>query len=489
MPRGPGRRQGRPLARRPCVEDLSLVKDRFLEAVSRSITRRGLLRPTDSVLVAVSGGPDSTALFAALVEIGRGRWRVGAAHVNHRLRGRDSERDQRFAERLAARLGCTFHAVEAPIVGGQNLEERAREKRYAALLGIARDGRYRRVATGHTLDDQAETVLHRASRGAGIAGLGGIHPERADGVIRPLLDVSRADVLRFLNRRGLRYRMDRTNASPRFTRNRIRRLLLLLEREVNPAVRSALGRLADLARDDEMALENLAHKHARSAIRDGALDAAQLLRSPAGIQRRILRRWLAEVRGGEKGIGFMHVERVRALASDPREGRTIVLPGGSVTYDRGRLHFNLRPNRPPRYLRGLPREGSVDLPSWHLRVRTAGRRIAPGPWRAVFDLAALDGRAIVVRSPRPGDRLRPLGLGGSKKLQDVFVDAKVPRGERPSWPVVEQGGSILWVPGLARSDRALVEPRSRKLLVVEANRRSVNCRRKSYVLPSSVEDN
>ncbi len=448
------------------------MKDRLLDAVARTIARHRLLSRRESVLVAVSGGPDSVALLAALLELNPGGWRVGVGHVNHRLRGLESTRDRRFVERLAARLGCDVHVAVARIARGANLEERAREARYGALLALARRNRYRTVATAHTLDDQAETVLYRLARGAGPGGLAGIARRRADGVVRPLLDVSHQDVLRFLRRRGLGHRVDRTNASPRFTRNRIRRRVLpLLARELNPAIHAALGRAADLFRDDDAVLETAARARLRHVRSAAGLDCARLRRLAPALQRRVVRLWIAAERGSLRAISLEHVERVRAIACAGADGGRISLPGGAVARTRGRLRWGVSPpHGRRRFAQKLPREGSVSVEGWRFEVCRADRGAVPARWRAVFDLAQLDGRRLEVRSPRAGDRIRPLGLGGTKKLQDVFVDAKLPRAERSAWPVLTADGRIVWVPGLVRGEAALVRERSEHLLVVEARR-------------------
>ena len=190
------------------------MRDPFLSSVARTIARRKLLREHDSVLVAVSGGPDSVALLVALTELERDGWRIAVGHVNHRLRGRDSERDQRFVERLAARLGCPAYVADGALAGGGNLEERARTRRYELLSQIARRERFRRVATAHTLDDQAETVLLRMARGSGLTGLAAMAREtplvgemgqtrdassrHAGGpllLVRPLLDLPKARLI------------------------------------------------------------------------------------------------------------------------------------------------------------------------------------------------------------------------------------------------------------------------------------------------------
>jgi tRNA(Ile)-lysidine synthase len=446
------------------------MNDPLLRKVSRSIRRHSLLAGDDAVLVAVSGGPDSVALLAALTELEGGARRIGVAHVNHHLRGSESDRDQAFVARLAARFGCEFHTVDATVRGRANLEERAREARYRALGAIAAHEGFGCIATGHTLDDQAETVLQRVIRGAGVGGLGGIRPKRADRVVRPLLDVTRAEVLAYLRKRKLGYRVDGSNALSRFTRNRIRhRLLPLLERLFNPAVRTALARLAELSRDDEAVLGALSDRRARGR-RGCGLECAGLRRAPAALQRRMIRGWLMSVRGGLRGIELRHVERVRDLATDGREGSSISLPGGTVTRRAGRLHWNWRALQSAVFEQILPVSGTANLPGWEVDIRVTGRRIRPGPWRAVFDLAALGGSVLRMRNPRPGDRLRPLGLGGSKKLQDVFVDAKVAREDRPSWPVLEGDGAVIWVPGLARGEGAAVTAATRRVIVVEAHR-------------------
>ncbi len=448
------------------------MNETLLGSLADGIHRRRLLAARDAVLVAVSGGPDSVALLAALVEINRGGWRIGVGHVNHRLRGRDSERDEALVRRLARRLGCEVFVAAAPIAGRQNLEERARERRYAALTEIARWQGFRRIATAHTLDDQAETVLHRLIRGAGPAGLVGIQACRGDGVIRPLLDVSHAEVLAFLKRRHLPYRLDRTNASPRFTRNRLRRRVLpLLERELNPRAKQALARLAELASDDESVLGRMAERYSRRVIGARGLDCKALGRMPVALQRRVLRRWLAEARGNLHAIEQQHVEALRALAVEGQDGRRRTLPAGAVVRSAGYLCWGERAAPLGVEAQTLQAGGALQIPGWSLRARLAGRRVAPSRWRAVFDVGAVGERSLRVRGFRSGDRIRPLGLGGSKKLQDVFVDAKIPREERRAWPIVELGGEIAWVPGLVRSDLAQIEARSRRLLVIEARRR------------------
>jgi tRNA(Ile)-lysidine synthase len=248
-------------------------------------------------------------------------------------------------------------------------------------------------------------------------------------------------------------------------------VLPILARELNPAIRRALGRAADLIRDDDAALEAAARRclrRLRSAI---GLDCDRLSRLAPALERRVIRLWIAGERGGLRAVSLEHVERVRAAARGGCDGTRISLPGGTVMRARGRLGWGIGdPVRRRRFARRLPDAGALRIAGWRFEVRVTGRSAAPTRWSAVFDLERLDGRPLEVRSPKTGDRVRPLGLGGSKKLQDVFVDAKVPRLERSGWPVVTSGGVVAWVPGLIRGEEALVGKRSRRLLLVRARR-------------------
>ena len=449
------------------------VRDPFLRTIAATIARRRLLRPRDSVLVAVSGGPDSVALLTALAALLEGRSRMGVAHVNHRLRGAESARDERFVVALAARLGLDLVILDGRVSQGGNLEERAREIRYRLLLEAAREGGYEKIATGHTRDDQAETFLLRLLRGAGARGLAGIPSARADGVIRPLLDVRRRDVVAFLARRNLRFRRDRSNADPHFTRNRVRRRLLpMLEREFNPRIRDTLARTAEILAEEDELLDAKAERRLARSTRDERLDVAALRNSPAAIARRVVRLWLERVRGSRRGPSGEHVDAVLVLAEGTKGG-SLTLPGGIVRKSGSFLRWLGRktPVNLPRRSIALSIPGEAAFGEYHFRAREVRARAArPSRWRAVFDADVL-ARRLDVRVPRAGDRVRPIGLGGTKKLQDVFVDARVDREIRATYPVVERAGEIIWVPGLVRSDVAPVTNASRRVVVLACARR------------------
>jgi len=424
----------------------------------------------EHLLVAVSGGPDSTALLAALAELASGRGLgLTAAHVDHGLRGAEGAAEADAVAALATRLGVPFVRCAVTVSAGPDLEARARRARYQALARVAQEVGARRIVTGHTQDDQVETVLLRLVRGAGRRGLGAMRPVRGR-LWRPLLAATRADVRRFLAERGLGFAVDRTNADLRHARNRVRRLLVpLLRAEFNPRLGPALAALAERLRDEDdflaaaaagRACELVAGEHLRTAV----------AKEPPALARRIVRSWLE--RGARRGVGAMHVARVLALSAGRARG-AVAIPGPARVVREGEVLVR-RPGRaatPSSFAFEIGPGRTVVHPAggWRVafsaaRARGAGEARAAGVAHALFDADALPG-GLVLRSPAPGDRVRLLA-GGTRKLQDVLVDAKVPRETRALLPVLAAGAEILWVPGLARGAGAPVGPATTR--VVEA---------------------
>lgn len=424
--------------------------------------------PRDAAaVVAASGGPDSTAL-AHLTAAARPDLRLTLAHVRHGLR--DDRADVAAAQRLATVLGLPLEVTEVTVEpAGEGVEAAARRARYAALRAAAVAAGAGAVLVGHTAEDQAETLLLRIARGTGVGGLGGMDPIRPHGrdlqIIRPLLRVRRPDLRRFVAQQGLEVAEDPTNRDPTVRRAVVRHEILPLLQRVGADPVGALARLADLAREDDRLLDRQAAAVAATLVRPygpaRALPTDALDALDPATARRVLRRLLDEVRPGRPPLAAGHVDAVVAL----RPGDAVDLPGATVTRGGGWLAAV-----PQRLSRGAPVPLQVPgVTPWRpAGVAIAARpasRLAPGPRRSAGDaassatvppggdaalVAVLLGAdattGLSVRTRRPGDRLRT--AAGTRKLQDVLVDAGVPRAVRDLLPVVVRADRVLWVPGV-----------------------------------------
>jgi len=435
----------------------------FIRKVAAVIKRHGMAEHGEHILVAVSGGPDSVGLLAVLDALAA-QWlfRLTVAHLDHGLRGADGVSDREFVEALAQRLGHPCLTETASIGVGGNLEARAREVRYRFLDRAARLATCGRIALGHTQTDQAETVLLRLLRGAGARGLGGMAPRRGR-IIRPLLETSREDILTFLHERHLPWVEDKTNRDERFARNRLRhRLLPALVADAGPTIVAGLARTAELLRVEDDFLDDLARQALGKAPCGHPLEAATVRSVPLAIRRRILRLWLVAARGSFRGISHAHICSLeRAL--EETETTVAAMPGGRVRCEAGFLRWESDAEFVSSEFSTPVTPGAhvirADL-GWKITLSdpepwTAGQPLPLDRWTAVFDYSRLP-PALVLRSVRAGDRIRPMGLGGTQKLQDVFVNAKVPSSARKIVPLLAAGPDVLWVPGLSRSVIAMV---------------------------------
>jgi len=508
--------------------------------------RRGeLLHPGDRVGVAVSGGPDSLALLRLLLELRKELGIVlSVVHLNHKLRGAESDADADFVCSLARAHKLQFHSTIADVAqhasqAGISIETAARELRYKffrELLGETGQASHRspristdqihsdprlsmkirgpflnKIATGHTLDDQAETVLMRIIRGTGMRGLRAIQPrihvETGQGsgeIVRPLLQVRREELQNYLKEIGQSWREDATNRDPKFTRNRVRQALMpLLEREFNPAIGERLAELAEIARGEEEFWENEAAGWMGTGIHwvepqsassqlvqltpmsgtpareqtdapgrmNAIVDLAWLLSEEIAVRRRIIR-----AVADEAGIAldFQHVEKILRMASeDESTGKELVLPGGwKAVCAEDALEFNAPQRQLAQPATGdyempLSIPGEVTIPEIGSRIQSL--RLGPGELppgsdpEHLFDPALL-GKALVVRNWRPGDRFWPSHSKGPKKIKELLQERHVPQGERQRWPVVLDGDEVVWIRGFP--GRAQMRPAEDKPAVL-----------------------
>jgi tRNA(Ile)-lysidine synthase len=431
-----------------------------------------LLRPGMRLAVAVSGGADSVALLRALAEKGREMGLVlQVAHLHHGLRGAEADGDLEFCRDLADRLGLPFHhahvdaAAEAqanPQTGkrAESIEEAARRLRYAWFSELLSRERLDAIATAHTRDDQAETVLAKFLRGAWTEGLAGISPRlETAGAVRPLLGVTRVEIEGYLRALGQPWREDSSNRHLSFTRNRIRHELLPLLESWNPQLRVHLAHMAALARDEEVFWEAELARLAPQLILPGvpvrgggrasgvglALDCTRLAALGVALQRRLLRHAASQL-GAE--LDFAATESLRALALDGRAGQHLSLPAG------------LHAERTPRELRlavgeltGASRTPTEAAAGYNFSV--PGEIAAPAfGLYMVVELSDTSGhapaarKAATLRNWKPGDRVRLQHSSGPRKVKEVLEHLRVTGSGRALWPVLEVEGTIVWMQGV-----------------------------------------
>jgi tRNA(Ile)-lysidine synthase len=454
------------------------------------IRRREVFRPGESVVAGLSGGPDSTALVVILSRLqGELGLCVTAAHFDHRLRPPDeAAEDFAFATQVCRRLGAPLVRGSGNVAArarrsGETIEEAARNLRYRFLGREAKGLNAPVIAVGHTMDDRAETVLLNIVRGAGLDGLSAMPPRApwpfgsGPEIARPLLDLKRADTERYCRESNIEPRRDPTNDLPIATRNRLRRELMPVLRSFNPRISEALSRLSDAASRDAGFLEDEARAYwdiYTSRDRDGIVfDRAHLASRHVATTSRLLRRAVGELSEWKVDLDWQHVERI--LASLQKRRARTPLPGGLVAVTDPYI-ITIWPSAPP-MPPSVPHavlnlQTEMRIGEWTFDTRLADNRegLRPtDPNEAVFDGPAV-GLPLKVRSRQPGDRLRPLGLGGEKKLQDVFVDAKVPREERDGVPIVVDDRGIVWVVGHCIDERVAVTAETRSVIQMKARR-------------------
>lgn len=459
-----------------------------LQAVEKFWSNNYPVLSAKRALVAVSGGADSLALLHALLtfQANYPQIQIEVAHINHKIRGEAATADADFVAEFCRERQVKFHLLElnVPKYAQQakiSLEDAARRVRYDFFAQICHENNLPLVLTAHTADDQAETVLMRLLRGSGLAGLAGIPPlgnlptfGKAEPtelkVGRPLLSVYRAEIEKYCAENHLAFRRDETNFAPDYTRNKIRlELLPLLQELYQPAIKPVLNRLAGLVRDEEDLLTEFTQRefadHAQINQSDKlvAFERTYWQAQSVALQRRLLRQAWQILQGDLADVSFETIETARLFADTPHDHRQLLAGDFFAFSDKlqvGLFRAISYATLPPEgFLLSLP--GKIIAPDgrWTLEARLLPAEKIGQPaclanqYHAWLDCAKI-GEAVVIRHRKAGERYRPLGANGRRKVQDIMVDVRIPREKRAAWPLVAHSATdiICWIPGALIAD-------------------------------------
>jgi tRNA(Ile)-lysidine synthase len=445
--------------------------------IAATIVNRRLFRQNDTLVIGLSGGADSTALLDLLATLSGFSLRLVAAHLNHCLRGADSDADEEFCRERAVHYAIPFESrridVRGAVAGPSlNLEDAGRRARFDFFDDVANRWQAAGVVLAHHADDQAETVLMRLLRGSGATGLAGMAWRNGRGHIRPLLEITRAEIEAYLTGRGLAWCEDASNRDTAFLRNRIRHELLPLLERYNPSIRATLATTAGILSEEDALLDKqakLAAGQICSFSGDGTNCDIDLLTSrPTALQRRIVRLMLLHLAGNLEQFSHKHIADILNMTTSARPNLRINLPQGLIAVKEYTVIKVLRAEE--------PRLGTADIsisgPGDYLLTDGSRLRVEVMPTIAInsedhssafFDIDRVP-FPWHVRTFCPGDRIQPLGMSGHKKVKNIFIDLKIPVSRRALTPLVYCGGELIWIVGLRTSHPARVDSLSSRIV-------------------------
>lgn len=464
-------------------------KEDLRSQVKDFIISRKLITSGDHVLAAFSGGPDSLCLLHVLNELSiELRFKLTACHINHNLRGKESKADAAWVLGLARKWGIELVAKNVDVSGHSrknklSLETSARNLRQETLLETARTCNCNKIATGHNLDDQAETVLMHLIRGSGLSGLAGI-PVTNGPFIRPLLNCSRDRIEAYLKRNKLAGRKDASNSSMQFFRNRVRHQLMPLLEKYNPQVKRSLSNLAGNVEQDLEIINGQVQKAFSSCTKFDksqiTIDLSKFKLYNKGLQHNILRHCSELLLGRGAVPDLLNVVRSADILLKGRTGSRVNLAGdvwiektyGRAVVSRNKTKAENKEQSPVLKTKNLAIPGTTRAGEHSIRARLAVKRDIKNistvqPDREYFDADILKGLPLKITAKKSGDRMIPFGHKTPKKIKDIFIEAKIPREQRSGWPLIRQGDTVVWLCGVKRSDAHAVTAKTKRVLCLE----------------------
>jgi tRNA(Ile)-lysidine synthase len=446
--------------------------------VKQTVSRHKMLAKGDSVLVALSSGPDSVAMLHLLLSLKVDLdIRLAAAHLDHAIRP-DSAKDREFCRTLCQKVKIRFHSKRIDISGLSrrrklSIEETGRIARYDYFESLAAKYGYTKIATGHTLDDAAETVIFNITRGSGLQGLAGIPAVRGN-IIRPLIDCEKSELLTFLDNNSIEYLSDPSNATMAYSRNKIRNAVIPSLVDINPAALKNIARFSEIVAEEleyirasSVSAYNLAVLRADKA--KIVLDLELLDRYHKSLRKKVVDEAVRRLIGTSSGLPSSVFERALGILDGKSGGKAPLVPGIYIEKSEGRVAIGRNSIRQRGVKLKVP--GTIALPASGAVLRTS---VKPRDAVTKFDIsnrsAYLDKQKTKepkVRFWRTGDKIRPLGMRGHRLLSDIFIDKRIPEFDRGSIPLVVSGGRIAWIAGVMVSDDFKITRQTKKVLNIE----------------------
>jgi tRNA(Ile)-lysidine synthase len=441
----------------------------------QAIIKYHLFEKGDRILVAFSGGPDSTALLHLLNNL-RDKFdlEIAAAHLDHSIR-KASAGERLFCRETCQKLKIKFYSrrVDIPALArrwGQSLEQAGRETRYAYFESLAEKYGYTKIATGHTLDDNAETILLNLARGSGLRGLAGI-PRMRGRIIRPLLDFEKKELVAWLDARNIKYLRDWSNRSPIFARNRIRLLMLPELEKINPAARKNIARLSEFVAEEleylssqtVSAYMDVLVEHDKTKI---ALDLGKLVRYHKSLKKKVLNEAFKNLSRDTGNLSSQAISRALSIVEGQSGKKAPLGHGLTIIKSHRQVAIIKKSARPGKT--GLKIPGRTGLPAQMgiIEARVIGKdeivEFDRDNRNVYLDLGKMT--EIGVRFRQRGDKIRPLGMKGHRLLSDILIDSKIPEYERENIPLVFSGNELAWIVGIMISEDFKVSDNTKKVL-------------------------
>ena len=459
-----------------------MIKQRFVNFIKE----KKLINKGDGIVIGLSGGPDSVCLLNLLIKI-REEFNLGlaAAHINHMLRGEEADKDEEYCLNICKELGVDFFSKKIDIneyskKSGMSSEEAGREVRYDFFNEVMNKKGFNKIATAHNANDQAETILMRMMRGTGLEGLSGIPVIRDNRYIRPILFMKREEVERYCEDINSNPRIDKSNLERIYSRNKVRLdILPYMKENFNSDIVEAINRMGFLLQEDNEYILSKAEEEYKKKCQfknNCVLIIQEVFALENSIKKRVIRKAIKEVSGNKYDVEMKHIEDVVDLAFNT-SGKQINLPNGIIAINEyGNIKLKLIEEKPiekDKEICLLKKEvlhNTINFNDYHIKFKVVEAKktieYSKEPLIKYFDFDKINGN-IVIRYRKNGDKIIPLGLKGSKKVKDIFIDMKIPKEDRDLIPILEFDENISWIIGVKLSDKYKINSNTRKILIVE----------------------